>query len=51
MSQEDHTMKGCPSPGLLDTEIRDYNYLMEVFGRWQESGGSMARNSKGMLYH
>ena len=41
----------CPSPGLLDTEIRDYNNLMEVFGGWQENGGSTARSSNVMLYH
>jgi hypothetical protein len=40
-----------PSPGLLDTEIRDYNNLMEVFGGWQGSGESTARNLNVTLYH
>ena len=34
----------CPSPGLLDTEIRAYNYLRRCRQAWPEPGGSFRRN-------
>ena len=41
----------CLSPGLLDTEIRDYNYLRRCTRAWEERGESSARSLKGKRLH